>query len=196
MLRNVVVGTVFAVLAYAHVLPPASAVPPPAEQSSADCDHPVYAVDMLVCKDAKLLTSDAELRRLVAVFNPAMLLGVPPFLEAQADWFRRRSLCAFQKDARACTVAAYQERLIVLRALSARVGPMTFECFTKDMPVIGALRLASGDLALFSNGDFKGVAIAIQPKTFWSPFVRLEGRPKRPIVRSASLGSLHCKLKN
>lgn len=39
------------------------------------------------------------------------------WVEAQQDWFRRRSLCAFSKRHAECLQAAYRERIAVLEAL-------------------------------------------------------------------------------
>lgn len=40
-----------------------------------------------------------------------------PERAAQAEWFRNRSLCAFDADHRGCVVAAYHSRIAALLAL-------------------------------------------------------------------------------
>lgn len=94
-----------------------AAVAPPTNQTSADCAAPTYATDMLVCDDPQLLALDAELARLWAEADPG---GDPVAAEAQAAWFRERSLCAFEEDHRGCAEAAYRARIEVLRGGAGR----------------------------------------------------------------------------
>jgi uncharacterized protein len=86
-------------------------VAPPAEQVTADCAAPTYATDMLVCDDPGLRALDAELARLWG----AVPADDPAATQAQAAWFRERSLCAFQEDHRGCAQAAYRARIAALR---------------------------------------------------------------------------------
>jgi uncharacterized protein len=88
----------------------AAAIPPPPYQTTADCAAPTYAVDMLVCGDPVLRGLDAQLARLLA--TPGACAAET---ETQTDWFRRRSLCAFETDAYRCVEAAYRARIAALR---------------------------------------------------------------------------------
>ncbi len=92
-----------------------AAVAPPTDQTTADCAAPTYATDMLVCDDPDLRALNAELARLWAQVE-AGSSGDPAAAEAQAVWFRERSLCAFQEDHRGCTESAYRARIAALRA--------------------------------------------------------------------------------
>jgi uncharacterized protein len=92
--------------------PMAQPVPSPVSQVSADCAFPVYATDMLVCADPVLRGLDAEMLEL---WNQVAAVHKRWQAEQEA-WFRRRSLCAFDPDHRACAMTAYRERIIALRA--------------------------------------------------------------------------------
>jgi uncharacterized protein len=93
----------------------AQPVPPPAEQISADCGAAIYATDQLVCSDTTLRALDAEMLRL---WTRAEAKGrvTEAGRSAQREWFRQRSLCAFEADHRACALAAYRARIATLRA--------------------------------------------------------------------------------
>jgi uncharacterized protein len=95
-----------------------AAVAPPTGQTTADCAAPTYATDMLVCDEPDLRALDADLARLWAQVeaNPN---GDPAAAEAQAAWFRERSLGAFEADHRGCADATYRDRVAALRAGAA-----------------------------------------------------------------------------
>lgn len=105
--------------AASHATEP-SAVPPPLAQESADCVHPVYATDQLICADPELRRLDADL--VASVVRVHRMSGWPasPLFEGQQAWFKRRSLCAFQKKHRDCVVLAYRTRIRELEALAVR----------------------------------------------------------------------------
>ena len=90
----------------------AQQVPPPVSQVSADCVAPVYATDMLVCADPALRALDTEMLELWDRIAKTRKRSEAE----QAAWFRRRSLCAFDPDHRACVVTAYRTRITDLRA--------------------------------------------------------------------------------
>lgn len=94
---------------------PKASVPPPVGQTSADCDRPVYATDMLVCGDTELRLLDDRL----AVLWEARR-RMPGFGDsdqtAQTVWFRQRSLCAFRPDQRSCALSSYKTRIAALQA--------------------------------------------------------------------------------
>jgi uncharacterized protein len=92
-----------------------ASIAPPTEQMTADCAAPTYATDMLVCEDPDLSALDEEVARLWTE-RAAGSGGDAAAVEAQASWFRERSLCAFEADHRGCALAAYQARLAELRA--------------------------------------------------------------------------------
>jgi uncharacterized protein len=94
----------------------AQGVPPPVAQVSADCAAPVYATDLLVCSDPTLRALDAQLLRLWFMAEGRQRLDDAE-RAAQSEWFRSRSLCAFDTDDRGCVVAAYHSRIAALLAL-------------------------------------------------------------------------------
>ena len=61
-------------------------VPPPVEQSSADCVRPVYASDHLVCGDEDLRRLDVRLSALVS--QPRLTASTEPF-ENDVLWFKQ-----------------------------------------------------------------------------------------------------------
>jgi uncharacterized protein len=107
-----------------HVLPlalfiagPVAATPPPPDQIAANCEAPTYTSDMLVCADPGLLALDRRMRDDWAGVDVARVISPRALVEAQAVWFKRRSLCAFVEMHADCLKAAYAERIAVLEAL-------------------------------------------------------------------------------
>lgn len=151
----------------------ATAVPPPVEQVAADCAHPTYATDLLVCHDPVLRAMDADLRSLPA---PSMSTGL---LESRADWFRRSRRCAFQATDRSCTQAAYVEALTVATALSS------------SPPKSGRCRLRNGEHATFAATGADGalmrngqvIGYARPASSVWRSFLTLERVGKRITFR-------------
>lgn len=95
---------------------PASAqmpVPPPVEQSTADCARPTYASDQLVCTDPELRQMDAQLAEVLRI--PAALTGTSR-IESDGEWFKRRSRCAFETDHRLCLLQSYRDRLALIES--------------------------------------------------------------------------------
>lgn len=84
------------------------AVPPPVEQTTADCERPVYASDQFICADRELFRQERDLairwRRVEAAMPRS------DWIEDQLAWFKRRALCAFQADHGACLREANAER--------------------------------------------------------------------------------------
>lgn len=93
-------------------------VPPPLEQSTADCERPSYASDQLVCAEEALSALDQALR---AALQAAAMPGAPAgiAMEPQTDWFKRSRACAMRAAHRACLEAAYRERIALVNALPA-----------------------------------------------------------------------------
>ena len=115
-----VAGVVLALLAMQPVLAAPAPVPPPPDQPVVDCARPVYAIDTMICDDRDLGAATAEVDGLLAGLSFAAL--DPGWIEPQADWVRRRALCAFQPDGHACVADAFAERLAILRALRGAGG--------------------------------------------------------------------------
>jgi uncharacterized protein len=149
-----------ALLALLLGAPPA--VPPPVEQSSADCARPVYASDQLVCGNGDLRRLDDELA--------ALLAGRPepsgPWIEPQADWFRRSRTCAFSARHAACLEAAYRERIGLLRSAS-QPPPADLACRPASLK---AALLPEG-LLMWDSARLAG--IAARATDGWQPFLEL-----------------------
>lgn len=138
------------------------AVPPPVEQSSADCERPTYASDQLVCGNADLRRMDGELLALLGVGpEPA-----GPWIEPQADWFRRSRTCAFSARHAACLDAAYRERIGLLRA-ARRPPTAVLAC----RPVSLKAALQPEGLLIVDGTNLAG--IAARATDGWQPFLEL-----------------------
>ncbi|WP_156356213.1 hypothetical protein [Sphingomonas sp. Leaf22] len=137
------------------------AVPPPFPQLTADCTHPVYASDQLVCGDPLLQRVDAQLAS--ALERGQTRTG--PWIEDGGAWFRRSRLCSLRPDHRRCLIEAYRERRTVLTA-AAR---------TDRGKQCGSLRIAAmpdGSIALYDKaGGIVGVAL--RASLVWKPFIRI-----------------------
>jgi uncharacterized protein len=96
---------------------PAAAVPPPLEQTAANCESPTYASDVRVCGDPLLRALDARMRDAWAALDLAGVVAPEAWVEPQQAWFKRRSLCAFSEHHADCLQGAYRERIAVLEAL-------------------------------------------------------------------------------
>lgn len=132
-----------------------AAVPPPVEQRRTDCGRPQYASDALVCGDPALLAVDAE----IAAMDTQPPLAASAIWEDQAAWLRRRSLCAFKTDHRACLVAAYADRRSLLTALAtASTQSLTCTGPWQGRPLIGNVFYAGQPLTIRENGLLLGVA--------------------------------------
>jgi uncharacterized protein len=151
-----------------------AAVPSPLAQQGAECEHPTYATDQLVCADPELLKLDRNMMEKLAE------AGFPsgPFVEPQEDWFRRSRLCAMTAQHLSCVVEAYLERMKLLEALGSK--PVS----TKPCGVDAAMfaETANGILLLLADGKVFGWAQA-RSKT-WTPFLTIRTRGHRKIVTS------------
>jgi uncharacterized protein len=166
-----------------------AAVPPPVEQTSAECARPTYASDMLVCSDAALRTLDGQLAELV---SRAPLAGTM-LIESDTAWFKRRSRCAFAAEHRACLAAAYEERLVVRVALasSPETGGKVATC-KGTTPLKGVLLTSVSDapiLLISEAASGKPIGVALPPAAKdapWQPFASVTRKGKR--VSLATLG--------
>ena len=173
----------------ASPLQQAAAIPPPIPQATADCARPVYATDQLVCGDPPLRALDATMRqRLRQIALPSS-----SWLEDQTAWLRRRSLCAFSARHRACTIAAYRDRLAVLGVpLSAPPDARQVRC---DDPGI-VTRYGDDRLSMFY--DAKGALVAVASSATatddWRPFVNLRGRGRRLTLQNVTGQKTRCTM--
>lgn len=176
-LRRISVPALFA--AALAVAPAAHAVPPPPEQVSADCSTPTYATDQLVCGDAELRAMDAAMVQALGKVSPGLLDNPPPFVESQTAWFKRRSMCAFDADGRACTQDAYAERLAVLGELAvAGAGGRSVRC---ERPLRAQLSAHTNqNLTVLRNasGGVEAVALLPDAHSGWKAFAEYTTKGK------------------
>lgn len=160
----------------------AQAVPPPIAQRSADCTHPVYASDQLVCADPELRAIDARLAK-------AMTLRVTPagqWIEDAETWFRRSRLCAMKKDHRDCLIGAYRERL-ALETVRVNAGP------SKACGHLLLISTSDRARALFSTGG-QLMLLAQPATTAWTPFISTSMKQGRVVFRNGQGRVLaHCQ---
>lgn len=192
------------VLAGAFLAPiqPAAAVPPPPEQSTANCDTPTYASDHLVCADRGLLTLDRRMVDLLAGGSSSPPTSALHWFEPQDAWFRRRSLCAFSERHAACLRAAYSERIVLLTALNEAAKGQRHPGVRAFCPGApwgnGSVRLhapARGPLTIEdARGNLLVVATAIRPQDDWSPFVRFAFQGNGIRIEPRGIPALLCQL--
>lgn len=156
-----------------------AATPPPLEQIAADCAAPTYASDMLVCGDPFLRSLDARIREAWAAVDVAAVVASGGWVEAQAAWFKRRSLCALIDKHTECLQAAYVERIAVLEALhlvASRPPRLGVRAVCGDAPwaerPVRVRAPATGALAI-EDGDAHVLAAAtpLRPDGVWTPYV-------------------------
>lgn len=171
-------------------------IPPPVEQFQANCTAPTYATDMLVCGDPELKARDAEMGALLAQAGEAPVEGRAPLLEPQADWLKRRSLCAMKANGRQCTVQAYNERIAILREMLAPANQPTsrYNCTGRTVPGSASAAMRSnGTLAIYAGGELIGIAMRAPDTTDWLPYATLSGSIAKPIIRKAATITLRCR---
>ena len=156
------------------------AVPPPAEQIGANCAAPVYASDRLVCDDVELRAIDTANVRASAAFA-SLPLANGSLIEANAPWFHRRSLCAFEGEHRACLLEAYGDRALILQGALASGGiGRRLRCqgeWSKralQMTISG-----NGAILLADAGQLFAAATPQRPDAIWQPAVIYQQRGKR-----------------
>ncbi|WP_159982422.1 MULTISPECIES: hypothetical protein [unclassified Novosphingobium] len=131
-----------AALLLAALIPgPALAVPPPREQLTADCLHPQYASDQLVCDTPELLELDRSMR---ALLETTSIPTTSRWIEPQEQWLRRRSMCAMQREHASCVRAAYNDRIALLQASRMPPAPDRTTLAGDDAQVTS---MAPGDAA-------------------------------------------------
>lgn len=119
------------------------------------------------------------MREAWAALDFASVVAPGAWVEAQQDWFKRRSLCAFRERHAECLRDAYLERIAVLEALrlvAARPSRLGTEAVCRDAPWgEGSVRLrapATGALAI-EGGEARVLAAATlrRPGSVWTPHV-------------------------
>ncbi len=166
---------IIAVFAIATQLAAPPTVPPPVEQFAANCSTPVYASDLFVCKDSSLRQLDSDLA------NKLAMLAVPAstdFLESNGQWFKRRSLCAFENNHRACLQQAYSDRLRILDALSIPANSskaVSCKGFP-NIPKATVARASNGVLMLYDQDqkNLIGIASVQSSGLVWKPLLTVE----------------------
>ena len=159
-----------------------------------DCARPVYAIDTMICDDRDLGAANAEVDGLLAGLSFAAL--DPGWIEPQADWVRRRALCAFQPDGHACVADAFAERLAILRALRGAGGATATwaRCRSTNLP--GEVAMERRPPAVLLRGAGGGVrVVAVAPgMSSWRPFVAIERDTGRQLVMKAKAARISCKI--
>lgn len=190
-----IAGVVLALLAMQSAQAAPAPVPPPPDQPVIDCARPVYAIDTMVCDDRDLGAANAEMDGLLAGLSFEGLDS--GWVEPQADWVRRRALCAFQSDGRACVADAFAERLAILRALRGTGGANATkaQCRGANWPkdVVAVERRPSAVLLRGADGGVRVVAVA-PGMSSWRPFVAIERDTGRQLVMKAKGGRISCKV--
>lgn len=189
-----VAGVVLALLAMQPVQAAPAPVPPPPDQPAIDCARPVYAIDTMICDDRDLGAANAEVDGLLAGLSFAGL--DPGWIEPQADWVRRRALCAFQPDGRACVADAFAERLAILRALRGAGGATATwaRCRSTNLPEeVAVERRPPAVLLRGAGGGVRVVAVA-PGMSSWRPFVAIERDTGRQLVMKAKAARISCKI--
>jgi uncharacterized membrane protein len=157
----------------------AHAVPPPPDQIVADCTHPTYASDVIVCGDPELLGLDRQVADALKRIRSAAEATPASLLEAQDAWFRRRSRCAFSAQHADCLRAAYSERVRVLDVLGqdtralAQAGTVATCSGAPWGPLVVRFVAAGGSMIVLDDaGHVLAVALDVQPREDWAAFVR------------------------
>jgi uncharacterized protein len=157
----------------------ALAVPPPPEQFAANCESPTYASDMLVCGDTSLRALDARMREAWEAVDFASVVAPGAWVEAQPDWFKRRSLCAFGDRHAECLQDAYVEHIAVLEALrlvASRPPRQGAAAVCSDAPWGRAtvrIRAPLTGALVIEGTEARVLAAAIpsRPVSAWTPYV-------------------------
>ena len=175
---------------------PASAqmpVPPPVEQSTADCARPVYASDQLLCDDPELRQLDtqlAEVLRVPAAWNGSALI------ESDSQWFKRRSRCAFESDHRACLLQSYRDRLAFLAsATQTRDRTLYATCASWGRVEIDRMQNGYMFVRTRQNQAMKAIAAPVSGQSSWKPVWAAASRPSYIDFISYDGRRISCRMK-
>lgn len=184
--RLMAAGLALTAAGMAKAAPPP--VPPPVEQHTADCAHPVFATDQLVCADPALRTLDARLGTLLASASPPESRWVEP----QWQWFQRRSRCAFSKDHKGCVEAAYRERLALFEPPPRVEERRAIKCEGADLAAVG---VQNGKIILFGPlGEVWGLAWSEPSAKVWTPFLTALRRGREVSLHTIEGVSSRCRI--
>lgn len=162
--------------------------PPRPGQHTAECRAPVFATDQLVCADPVLRALDSEVAALLAEAGPP---AASRWIEAQDQWFLRRSRCAFAADHRACAEAAYRERLALLRPLDPALARQPVRC---EPPGIAAIAIGLDRIVLVDRaGKVAGAAAADAGESSWQPFLTATRRKATFAIRTSAGDVQRCR---
>ncbi len=168
-----------------------AAVPPPPDQTGANCAQPEYATDQLVCANADLLRLDRAMQHLLSV---TPIADDANWIEPQFAWLRRRSLCAFEAAHFACALHAYTQRIAVLAVMAAPAPVHGNAMICADTAVFAAA-LPGQTLRLFDRaGKLIGFAsLAAKPEDGWRSFAQYSQKHGQITVDFADGQSLQCR---
>ncbi len=184
-------------LALIVVAPTTHAIPPPVEQFSAVCTAPSYASDQLVCSDPALLKLDHQIADLLGKQERMASPPTSEYFESQADWFRRRSRCAFSVAHRQCLIEAYQDRLKVLSPLheEPRKENRSLICDSSTgIAEAAAISNSDGYLTLIGKGRILAVASPETDGAIWRPFVGWKMKNQRVKLTLLSGTKIICRV--
>lgn len=166
-------------------------VPPPVEQSTADCSRPVFASDQLVCSDPELRDLDGELARGLRQ-NTALLEN--DFVENNSQWFKRRSRCAFEAEHRSCLLDAYQDRLSIIRgAAMTPVRTLAAKCKLLGRVSLGLLPTGHMSLRSIKTTALIAIASPARVQSPWKPALILIDRGRVFDLKSHAGRNFSCR---
>ena len=171
-------------------------VPPPVEQSTADCARPTYASDQLVCNDAELQVLDQRLKALLVKRSP-IIPGA--FQESDGQWFKRRSRCAFEVEHRKCLSEAYADRFAVIETAHTDTAPAKVaKC--KNLVKLSRVALgkaSNGNLIVRNavSNELIGVATVKSKNSVWKPALSYSQNGRLYDFQSVEGTAFSCKLK-
>ncbi len=171
-------------------------VPPPVEQSTADCARTTYASDQLVCNDTELRVLD---QRLKALLSQSSSISPGVFQESDEQWFKRRSRCAFEVEQRRCLVESYADRLAIVETASADIAVAKIaKC--KDLGKTSHVTLSkasNGNVIIRETTSNKliGVAAAKSKYSVWKTPLSYSQKGQLYDFQSVEGTAFFCKLK-
>lgn len=174
---------------------PVAPIPPPVEQTAANCEQPSYATDVLVCSNVELRALDARVREAYIEVAQTLDAVESPYFEAQPLWLRRRSMCAFEEQHIACVSAAYWERLNILDAVAAtRLATRQYGCIgPRGKPRLSATKTTSGAITLWQGPVLYAVAVPTSPPPGWLQEVGVKENGNRLTLSHRGLPSINCQ---
>lgn len=167
-------------------------VPPPVEQSTADCSRPVFASDQLVCSDRELRDLD---RQLAQGLRQNTALPENDFTESDSQWFKRRSRCAFETEHRSCLLDAYQDRIAIIEsAAAAPVRTLAAKCKSFGRVSLGISPTGHMSLHAIKTTALIAVASPAGGQSPWKPALTFMDRGRVFDFKSQAGPSFSCKV--